>query len=123
MANYRYQTQTTTGATQACQQCESIYISLGRAVCDDFCDGVANYTISNQILSPHNYVGTTLGDVITPDVGDPNFIPGYFYAYAATSTDTATGTYRILRIDADGTLFPNYISDIKQCTALACVSL
>ena len=123
MANYRYQSPATTDATQACQQCDSIYISTGRPVCDDFCDGVNNYAISNQILSPHNYAGTTLGDVITPDDGDPNFIPGYFYAYAATSTDTATGTYRILRINADGTLFPNYISDIKQCTALACASL
>tara|TARA_R110002096_G_scaffold335141_1_gene528754 strand:- start:192 stop:554 length:363 start_codon:yes stop_codon:yes gene_type:complete len=120
MANYRYQNPATTDATQACQQCDSIYISTGRPVCDDFCDGVNNYAISNQILSPHNYAGTTLGDVITPDDGDPNFTAGYFYAYAATSTDTATGTYRILKIDAT---IPNYISDIKQCTALACASL
>ena len=121
MSTYRYQTSTSTGGSTSCQACESIYISGGSSNCDDFCDGVINWAISDQIISPHNYAGTTENDILTLDAGDPDLIPGWYYAYAATSTDTATGTYKVLQIkSASG--FPNEIGSISHCGANVCVT-
>jgi len=121
MSTYRYQEPASTGAVENCQQCESIFISGGSANCNDFCDGVINWAISDEILSPHNYASTTEDDIITPDYGEPDFTPGWYYAYAATSTDTDTGTYQVLQIKvASG--FPNEIGLISHCGANVCVS-
>ena len=124
MANYRYQSPATTDATQACQQCESIYISGPLANCDLFCDGVGNYAISDQIISPNNYASMQVGDVLIPDEGEPNFTPGDFYAYAAESTTTSNPNvaYRILKIDTDGILFPNRVASLRICGANVCTN-
>jgi hypothetical protein len=114
MANYRYQNPATTDATQACQQCESIYISLGRPICADFCDGVGNYAISDQIISPNNYASMQIGDILIPDEGEPNFTADDFYAYAAESTTTSNPNvaYRILKIDPT---IPNRVASLRIC--------
>lgn len=121
MSNYRYQNQTTTSATQACQQCESIYISGPLTNCDLFCDGVGNYAISDQILSPHIYAAMQVGDILTPDDGEPNFTADDFYAYAAESTTTSNPNiaYRILRIDPN---IPNRVASLRICGANVCTN-
>ena len=121
MSNYRYQNPATTDATQACQQCESIYISTGLTNCDLFCDGVGNNAISDQIISPNNYASMQVGDILIPDEGEPNFTADDFYAYAAESTTTSNPNvaYRILRIDPN---IPNRVASLRICGANVCTN-
>jgi hypothetical protein len=84
------------------------------AACNTWCDGT-NRTISvlKSTTSNHVYSSVTIGDVIA---GAP-LADGWF-AYAATSTDTATGPFRLMQIGAG-----NEILNIEQCSGTNCVPL
>tara|TARA_R100000935_G_C2821900_1_gene160215 strand:- start:475 stop:1653 length:1179 start_codon:yes stop_codon:yes gene_type:complete len=91
----------------------SFFISLNKQDCTDFCDGT-NYTIplEKTTTSNHDYLGVTIGDVIPPPV-----IQDGFYAYAATSTDTATGPYRQMQLQN------NQVLSLSQCAGGICAIL
>jgi len=99
------------GVIDLLNNCPSLYISTVRSTCSDFCDGT-NYLINSYVDTYPNrtYATLTFGDVI----GGSN-VDG-FYAYAATSTDTATGTYRIME------LVSNTVVGIYQCSGTSCVT-
>jgi hypothetical protein len=97
-----------------CPNClNNIFISGLQATCEAFCDGT-NRTIpsSRQTTTCDSYVSLQVGDVFTGAT-----ITNGWYAYAATSTNTASGTYRQMRITTG-----NVVADIKQCAGTACVT-
>jgi uncharacterized delta-60 repeat protein len=79
--------------------------------CSDFCN--ANYQIDISTPATANYATLTFGDTIFGQGGVAGFV-----AYAATSTDTSTGTFRIAEIDSSGE-----ITDILVCSGGSCVPL
>ena len=83
-----------------------------RTTCTDFC--TTNYTIPTQksMQSNNSYANITIGD----EVSLPALSDG-FYAYAATSTDTATGIFRVM------TLSNNIVTSIAECSGANCVIL
>lgn len=108
----REQSGGTLGGSTACN-CNVFYMSGVRSSCTDFCDGT-NRTIPTSVSSLANATFSTLslGDTIL----GPALTNGW-YAYAATSTNTATGTYKQLQITAG-----NYVADIKQCSGTNCIT-
>lgn len=90
----------------------SFFISTMRTTCTDFC--TTNYTIPTQksMQSNNSYANITIGD----EVSLPALSDG-FYAYAATSTDTATGIFRVM------TLSNNIVTSIAECSGANCVIL
>lgn len=60
-----------------------------------------------------NYATLTFGDTIFGQGGVAGFV-----AYAATSTDTSTGVFRIAEINSSGV-----ITDILVCSGGSCVPL
>lgn len=88
-----------------------IYVSTNRSFCTDFCNN--NYLISMGVT-------TTAASASTLTIGD--FIYGlggnYWYAYAATSTDTATGIFKMAELD-----FSGQVVSIGQCSGPSCVIL
>jgi len=98
------------GVIDLLNNCPNLYISTVRSTCSDFCDGT-NYLINSYVDTyPSRTLATlTIGDVI----GGTN-VDG-FYAYADTSTDTATGTYRIME------LVSNEVVGIYECSGTSCV--
>ena len=98
------------------QPSNSFKISGKRSTCSDFCDGVTNYaiTLTKSTVNDHTYANVTINDVIYGDL-----LGAGFYAYAETSTDTFTGTFRIMELDAS-----NVVLSILQCDESGnCVSL
>lgn len=97
----------------SCPPTEVFYISLMKNICTDFCDGT-NYTIPSpkSTTNNHNYSSVTIQDIIYGAA-----LTDGFYAYAATSTDTATGVYRIME------LLNNEIVSLEQCSGVNCVAL
>jgi hypothetical protein len=81
------------------------------ATCSDFCN--ANYQIDVSTPADANFSTLTIGDTIFGQGGVAGFV-----AYAATSTDTSTGTFRIAEIDSSGV-----ITDILVCSGGSCVPL
>tara|TARA_R100000742_G_C4279452_1_gene104062 strand:+ start:2189 stop:3580 length:1392 start_codon:yes stop_codon:yes gene_type:complete len=100
---------------KGCPACSNdIYISTMRAACTDFCDGT-NYLINSQkqTISCETYGSVTIGSIIAGAS-----IAAGWYAYAATSTDTTVGTYRIMEIDSN-----NEVISLRQCSGPLCVVL
>jgi hypothetical protein len=81
------------------------------ATCSDFCN--TNYQIDVSTPADANFSTLTIGDTIYGQGGVAGFV-----AYAATSTDTSTGTFRIAEIDSSGV-----ITDILVCAGGSCVPL
>jgi uncharacterized delta-60 repeat protein len=81
------------------------------ATCSDYCN--ANYQIDVSTPATANFSTLTIGDTIFGQGGVAGFV-----AYAATSTDTSTGTFRIAEIDSSGV-----ITDILVCAGGSCVPL
>jgi uncharacterized delta-60 repeat protein len=81
------------------------------ATCSDFCN--ANYQIDVSTPATANFATLTFGDTIFGQGGVAGFV-----AYAATSTDTSTGTFRIAEIDSSGEII-----DILVCSGGSCVPL
>jgi hypothetical protein len=81
------------------------------ATCSDYCN--ANYQIDVSTPATANYATLTFGDTIFGQGGVAGFV-----AYAATSTDTSTGTFRIAEIDSSGV-----ITDILVCSGGSCIPL
>jgi hypothetical protein len=81
------------------------------ATCSNFCN--ANYQINVSTSADANFSTLTIGDTIYGQGGVAGFV-----AYAATSTDTSTGTFRIAEIDSSGV-----ITDILVCSGGSCVPL
>lgn len=79
--------------------------------CSDFC--TANYLIDVSTSATNNYASLTIGDTIFGQGGVAGFV-----AYAATSTDTATGTFRIAQIDASGVITGIFICVGGSCEPL-----
>tara|TARA_R100000935_G_scaffold55678_1_gene85870 strand:+ start:9616 stop:10974 length:1359 start_codon:yes stop_codon:yes gene_type:complete len=98
-----------------CAACtNTIFISSFQTVCDTFCDGT-NRTIplQRETSTCDSYLDVGIGDVIAGaalGVG--------FYAYAATSTDTQTGPFRIMQITSG-----NNISALFECIGSSCQPL
>jgi hypothetical protein len=82
-----------------------------RATCSDFCN--ANYQIDVQTPADASYAALTIGDTIYNQGGVAGFV-----AYAATSTDTATGVFRIAQIDATGEITGIFICVGGSCDPL-----
>jgi len=80
-------------------------------ICSGFCN--TNYQIDVSTPAEANYSTLTIGDTIFGQGGVAGFV-----AYAATSTDTSTGTFRIAEIDSSGV-----ITDILVCSGGSCVPL
>jgi hypothetical protein len=80
-------------------------------ICSGFCN--TNYQIDVSTPAEANYSTLTIGDTIFGQGGVAGFV-----AYAATSTDTATGTFRIAEIDSSGEII-----DILVCSGGSCVPL
>lgn len=98
-----------------CASCgDSIWISGMQAACDTFCDGT-NRTIPTQKQTSDcdTYATLAPGDII---IGAA--IATGWYAYAASSTDTATGPFRLMQIGAG-----NEILSLQQCSGASCVPL
>tara|TARA_R110000787_G_scaffold106598_1_gene214298 strand:+ start:21409 stop:21864 length:456 start_codon:yes stop_codon:yes gene_type:complete len=108
----RQQTTGVLGTSSACN-CNVFYISGVRSTCTDFCDGT-NRVINSSKSSNVNatYSTLSLGDTILGAA-----LTNGWYAYAATSTDTATGTYKQFQI-TNG----NYVADIKTCSGTNCIT-
>jgi hypothetical protein len=81
------------------------------ATCSDYCN--ANYQIDISTPADANFSTLTIGDTIFGQGGVAGFV-----AYAATSTDTSTGTFRIAEIDSSGEII-----DILVCSGGSCVPL
>lgn len=98
-----------------CATCgNSIYISAMQVACNTFCDG-ANRTIPTvkQTTDCKAYAGIAPADVLLGAA-----IATGWYAYAATSTDTATGPFRLMQIGAG-----NEILSVQECSGVNCVPL
>ncbi len=95
-----------------CASTETFYISQMRSDCSDFCDGSNNYAISLSKDSSDSYSAVAPGTTIS----GPTLIDGY-YAYAETSTDTASGTFRLMN------LVSNEVVDVSQCSGSTCSPL
>ena len=91
-----------------------IYISAMQVACNTFCDG-ANRTIPTvkQTTDCKAYAGIAPADVLLGAA-----IATGWYAYAATSTDTATGPFRLMQIGAG-----NEILSVQECSGVNCVPL
>jgi hypothetical protein len=76
--------------------------------CDDFC--TANYQIDVSTPADDTFGALQIGDFIYNQGGVAGFV-----AYAATSTDTATGSFRIAQINTSG-----QITAISICVGGAC---
>jgi hypothetical protein len=76
--------------------------------CNDFC--TANYQIDVSTPADDTFVALQVGDTIYNQGG----VAGYV-AYAATSTNTATGSFRIAQINTSG-----QITGISICVGGAC---
>ena len=83
-----------------------------RTTCSDFC--TTNYTIPSPrtMLSNNSYANITIGDEVSVTA-----LADGFYAYAATSTDTATGIFRVM------TLSNNIVTSLAECSGANCVIL
>ena len=84
------------------------------AACNTWCDGT-NRTIPVEKGTTTNdsYLNVASGDVIA----GTNLGAGY-YAYAASSTDTATGPFRIMNLDGS-----NEVLGIYECSGASCIAL
>jgi hypothetical protein len=80
-------------------------------ICSGFCN--TNYQIDVSTPADANFSTLTIGDTIYGQGGVAGFV-----AYAATSTDTSTGTFRIAEIDSSGEII-----DILVCSGGSCVPL
>jgi len=81
------------------------------ATCSLFCN--ANYNINVANTATANFSSLTIGDTIFGQGGVAGFV-----AYAATSTDTATGTFRIAQIDSSGVITGIFICVAGNCDPL-----
>jgi hypothetical protein len=81
------------------------------ATCSDFCN--ANYQIDVSTPADANFSTLTIGDTIYGQGGVAGFV-----AYAATSTDTSTGTFRIAQIDSSGVITGIFICVAGNCDPL-----
>jgi hypothetical protein len=92
----------------------NIFISGLQNACDTFCDGT-NRTIptARQTTTCDTYLTLGIGDVFTGAA-----ITQGWYAYAATSTNTATGPFRIMQIGPN-----NEVLSIKQCSGANCIAV
>ena len=102
-------------ATVGCASCTNeIFISSIQSICSTFCDGT-NRTITSQreTLACDSYLTVAAGDVILGGILAPGF-----YAYAATSTDTQTGPFRIMQIVSSGG--QNEVASILECSGGTC---
>jgi hypothetical protein len=88
---------------------QTIFVSGIQAVCGTFCGG--NYLINTSIGADNVYLSLSLGDNV--DL----YVAG-FYAYSSANTDTTTGPFRIMEIDALGV-----VQDILVCSGASCVPL
>jgi len=79
--------------------------------CSDFCN--ANYQIDVSTGADANFASLTIGDTIYNQGGVAGFV-----AYAATSTDTATGTFRIAQINTSGEILAIFICIAGNCEVL-----
>ena len=81
------------------------------ATCSLFCN--ANYQIDVSTPADANFATLSIGDTIYNQGGVAGFV-----AYAATSTDTATGVFRIAEIDSSGVILGIYICLAGVCDPL-----
>jgi len=96
---------------QSCPSCPdpnppsyTIYRSVVQSDCTNFCPGNApNFLISVSLQSPVIWTDLSIGDELPLADG--------WYATAATSTDTATGNYKMYN------MLNGQISDIRVCSA------
>jgi hypothetical protein len=84
------------------------------ASCDTWCDGTnRTITVPKSTTSDHTYANVIEGDYIYGS----NLGAGY-YAYAATSTDTATGTFQILQLDSANQVVSRFQCDGSSCLVI-----
>jgi hypothetical protein len=105
-------------STASCASCTNkIFISSIQSTCATFCDGT-NRTIplQKETLACDSYLTVAVGDIILGGILAPGF-----YAYAATSTDTQTGPFRIMQIVSSGG--QNEVSSILECSGGTCIFL
>ena len=105
-------------STSSCASCTNkIFISSIQSICSTFCDGT-NRTISLQkeTLACDSYLTVASGDIILGGILAPGF-----YAYAATSTDTQTGPFRIMQILSSGG--QNEVASILECSGGTCSTI
>ena len=72
--------------------------------------------LQKETLACDSYLTVASGDIILGGILAPGF-----YAYAATSTDTQTGPFRIMQIISSGG--QNEVSSILECSGGTCVLL
>ena len=70
-------------------------------------------TVPRGTTNNHTYANVVIGDIIAGTL-----LGAGHYAYAASSTDTATGTFQILQVDAS-----NEVLSISQCDGTSCVPI
>ena len=81
------------------------------ATCSGFCN--TNYQINVSTPADANFATLTIGDTIYNQGGVAGFV-----AYAATSTDTSTGVFRIAQIDSSGVITGIFICVAGSCDPL-----
>jgi len=86
------------------------FISGLSSSCNSFCTTNYLISVSKSSVSGNDYSTLTIGDEIVGGLAN-----GY-YAYAATSTNTATGTFKVMEI------LSNQIVDISLCLNGQCQS-
>lgn len=86
--------------------------ALGNA-CNVFCNN--NYLIGSErgVNSNNAFAGVQIGDVISG-----SSLTAGWYAYAATSTNTQTGTFRIMQVGTQ-----NNITSRAECNNQTCISV
>ena len=87
-----------------------IYLSTAAPACNAFCN--SNYNISSPRATTNNdnFLAVEIGDTIS----GASLTPGW-YAYAASSTNTISGTFRIMQVDSS-----NQITSLAECDFGSC---
>ena len=110
-SSYREQQSSTLGSLTTGPTCSGgFFISGLSSSCNSFCTTNYLISVSKSSVSGNDYSTLTIGDEIVGGLVD-----GY-YAYAATSTNTSTGTFKVMEI------LSNQIVDISLCVNGQCQS-
>jgi len=87
------------------------YMSALGNTCNVFCNNNYNISVPRGTTNNDSYINVQVGDTITGST-----LTSGWYAYAAYSTNTATGTFRIMQVGTQ-----NNITSLAECSGSSCI--